>query len=54
MMTGDEGEKNGLVGHIPQLRVFRDVAGYCGVSISLLPRVSCNWNYSGPKVIAPE
>lgn len=29
----DDGEDGKPAPHVPQLRVFRDVAGYCGVSV---------------------
>ena len=31
----DETTKDGVTVHVPQLRVFRDVAGYCGVCLSV-------------------
>ena len=37
----EEGVKDGPVAHVPQLRVFRDVAGYCGVCLSVCVCVLC-------------
>lgn len=34
-IMSDETTKDGVTVHVPQLRVFRDVAGYCGVCVSV-------------------
>ena len=34
-IMSNETTKDGLTVHLPQLRVFRDVAGYCGVCVSV-------------------
>lgn len=41
-VTDDGATKDGVLAHVPQLRVFRDVAGYCGVSVCLYVHV-CNY-----------
>ena len=32
-VDSDEDKDDGVVAHVPQLRVFNDVAGYCGVCV---------------------